>query len=461
MANLRGLVTRVFCVLAVSVVPVATVSAKVSAEEAAKLGDTLTPVGAIKKGNDEGSIPEWNPWPQKGDLSGQDLTAENFPDTIGKLLEEEPKTVLTKDNYSEHADKLTKGHQALFELYPDYRMQVYPTHRNVGYPEEVYKYSKTNATTSYMDGCNDCVRDAEFGFPFPIPKNGVEVMWNHRLRWRGEHVERNNDQAIVQQSGSKQVTKLVENVKFPYTLLGGEHQRIDDKDDIMIYYQSETTSPPRNAGQYLLAWEHVGYRSAWLYNPGLRRVRRAPNVQYDNPYEGTDGQQFYDQVDMYNGAMDRYDYKLVGKKEMLIPYNNYAINQPDLEYEADLLGDKHLNQDLMRYELHRVWVVDATLRDGTSHQFKRRTFYIDEDGWNIVAVDCYDNRDDLWKFQEAANTHLTTGQFVGGAPELIYDLQSGLYFATAMINEGKPNDFSVAYDDQYFSAQALKRRTSR
>jgi len=190
-------------------------------------------------------------------------------------------------------------------------------------------------------------------------------------------------------------------------------------------------------------------------------VRRAPNVAYDNPYEGTDGQQFYDQVDMYNGAMDRYTYKLVGKKELYIPYNSYAINDPNLEYEKDMLGENHINQDLMRYELHRVWVVDSTLRDGTSHQFKRRTFYIDEDSLYVVAVDAYDNRDALWKFQEAATLYLTTGQFVGGAPETIYDLQSGLYFATAMTNEGEPNDFSVTYDDGYFSPQSLKRRTSR
>lgn len=439
-----------------------TVQAKVSKEEAAKLGNELTPVGAVKKGNEEGTIPAWDPWPQKGKPGGEDVTAKNFPNTIGKLLKEKPKFVITADNYEQYSDKLAEGYKALFKLYPDYKMKVYPTHRNVGYPDKVNKWSIKNATTAHLEGCNDCLRDAEFGFPFPIPKSGTEAIWNHRLRWRGEAVKRNNDQAIVQQGGNTQITKLVENVKFPYTLLDSdERQPINDKDDIMIYYQSETMAPPRNAGQFLLAWEHVGYRSAWIYNPGLRRVRRAPNVAYDNPYEGTDGQEFYDQVDMYNGALDRYNYKLVGKKEMIVPYNNYAINDPDLTYKGDLLGKKHLNQDLMRYELHRVWVVDSTLRQGTSHQFKRRTFYIDEDGWNIVAVDAYDNRDQLWKFHEAANVMLPTMLVTGGAPETIYDLQSGLYFTTAMANEGTPNDFSVHYQDRYFSPQTLKRRTSR
>jgi hypothetical protein len=262
--------------------------------------------------------------------------------------------VITADNMDQYADMLTKGHKALLKLYPDtYKMKVYPTHRTMGYTDKVYEMTIKNATKAYLDGCNDCLRGAEFGFPFPIPQNGAEAMWNHRLRWRGEYVKRFNNQAIVAPDGNVQLTKLIENVKFPYTLLGGEHTPVRDKDDIMIYYQSETVSPPRNAGQYLLSWEHVGYRSAWLYNPGLRRVRRAPNVAYDNPYEGTDGQQFYDQVDMYNGALDRYNYKLVGKKEMIIPYNNYAINDNGLSYD-DILDEKHLNQDLVRYEKHRV-----------------------------------------------------------------------------------------------------------
>ncbi|MDN5939567.1 MAG: DUF1329 domain-containing protein [Salinisphaera sp.] len=438
--------------------------AKVSAQEAAKLGNELTPVGAIMAGNEAGTIPAWDPWPTDGNLGPEpkSVTPENYPKTIAPLLQEKPLFVITADNYKQYADQLAKGYQALFELYPDYKMKVYPTHRNVGYPKIVNKFTKQNATTAYLDGCNDCLRGAELGFPFPIPKSGAEAIWNHRVRWRGEAVKRSNDQAIVQPDGSIQITQLIEDVKFPYTNLDPKERVIvNDKDDIMIYYLSETVAPPRNAGKFLLAWEHVGYRSAWLYVPALRRVRRAPNVAYDNPYEGTDGQQFYDQVDMYNGALDRYNYKLVGKKEMIIPYNNYKIAQPDIDYEDDIIGQHHINQDLMRYELHRVWVVDSTLREGTSHQFWRRTFYIDEDGWNIIAVDCYDNRKELWKFQEAANIMDPAAHVTAGTPEVIYDLQSGVFFVTAMFTQGKQNDFSVGYKDQYFSPRALRRRTVR
>ena len=59
-----------------------------------------------------------------------------------------------------------------------------------------------------------------------------------------------------------------------------------------------------------------------------------------------------------------------------------------------------MNPDHLRYELHRVWVVDATLKKGERHIYKRRTFYIDEDSWQILLVDQYDNRDQLWRVSE-------------------------------------------------------------
>ena len=163
---------------------------------------------------------------------------------------------------------------------------------------------------------------------------------------------------------------------------------------------------------------------------------------------------------MFNGALDRYTWKLLGKKEMYIPYNSGQMNSPLLKYD-DILGKGHINQDYARYELHRVWVVEATLRDGQRHQFKKRTFYVDEDSFSIAVVDCYDNRDQLWKLQEA---HLTTFPFVpttSGSPELIYDLQTGRYFATAMTNEDQISDFDVSYEDRMFLPQGLARVAGR
>lgn len=429
--------------------------AKVDAAEAAKLGNELTMVGAEKAGNSDGTIPAWTGRKQSGKLSGQ------FP-TDPAIDGEKPLFTITGANYQQYADKLTAGHKELLKRYPSYKMNVYPSHRTATFPDAVLKATVENATRASLIG-TDVVEGAKLGFPFPIPKTGAEIIWNHKLKWRGEQLRRYNNQMIVQPNGDYQLTKLVEDVKFSYASIKNPVAMDSDHNEFLRYL-SHTLAPPRLAGTYILVHEKADVgdkgRAAWLYSPGLKRIRRAPTVQYDSPYEGTDGNEFYDQVDMFNGALDRYNWKLVGKKEFYLPYNSDKIAGPTVKFD-DLIRPHHLNQDLPRYELHRYWVVDATLKPGTSHTFKRRTFYVDEDSWNIEAVDDYDNKDQLYKFQEghlisAANI-LTTAT----VPEVIYDFFSGRYFITAAFNEDEPVDSTVDFSDSYFTAASVQRRTNK
>jgi hypothetical protein len=427
--------------------------AKVPEAEAAKLGKELTPIGADPKANADGSIPAYT-----GGLGQKGNPAAI--DTSDPYADEKPLFTITKANMAQYKDKLSVGHQKMLERYDTYKMNVYPTKRDARFPDEIVAATKKNATTAELvGGDTDKLRGASLGFPFPIPGSGAEIIWNHRLKWRGEAVRRNNDQVIVQPNGTQLLTRLVEEVLFPYASIKNPGE-FDSEDDVSIYYLSETLAPPRNAGQFILAWEHPGERSAWIYNPALRRIRRAPTVAYDNPYEGTDGNQFYDQVDMYNGKLDRFTWKLVGKKELFIPNSSARINNFKLKYK-DMLGKGHINQDLARYELHRVWVIEANNKPNVRHTFKKKVLYVDEDTWNVVLTDNYDQRDQYYKFHEG---HLVTVREILASttvPEIIYDLQKGGYFATALINEGKPNDLTVTFTKDYFSPEAVKKRTTR
>lgn len=431
-------------------------AAKVSAAEAAKLGKELTPIGAEKAGNKDGSIPAWTGGrPQSGKLKGE------FPHD-DKIDGEKPLFTITSANMAQYADKLTAGHKELLKRFPDYKMNVYPTHRTVSFPEAIYKATIANATTCELQG-TDSPNDCTLGFPYPIPQNGAEVIWNHKLKWRGEAVRRYNNQMIVQPNGDYQLTKIIEEVKFEYASIKNPGTFKDGKGEYLRYL-SHTIAPPRLAGTFILVHDKAGTgndgRAAWLYSPGIKRIRRAPSVQYDNPYEGTDGNEFYDQVDMFNGALDEYDWKLVGKKEMYLPYNSDKIAGNTIKYK-DMIRPHHLNQDLPRYELHRYWIVEATLRPGKSHTFKKRVFYVDEDSWNIEAVDCYDNHDQLYKFQEG---HLITAPNIQAAttvPEIIYDFQSGRYFITAAFNEDEPVDASVDFSDSYFTESSVQKMTTK
>jgi len=284
------------------------------------------------------------------------------------------------------------------------------------------------------------------------------------VKYRGEDIRRFNNQMIVQQDGSFTLTKIVEDVTFNYSNTAKENPDELKPGAEFLRYLSETISPPRIAGTYILVHEKAGFgtegRSAWLYAPALKRIRRAPAVCCDNPYEGTDGHQFYDQVDLYNGVFERFTWKLDGKKEMYIPYNANRISGPQTKY-ADMAKPNHLNQDLPRYERHRVWVVEAENKPDQRHTFKSRRFYVDEDTWNVVGVDNYDQQGELMQFQEG---HLVTYYGVLAhttQPEVIYHFNSGRYFMTAMGNEDQPYDNTVTFASNYFEANTVQNRASK
>jgi hypothetical protein len=432
-------------------------TAKVSKEQADRLlqpqGD-LTPMGGEKAGNKDGTIPAWTGgWTQappdwKG--PGTRLT-DPFPG-------DKPLYTITAANVAQYRDVLSPGQYALFAKFPKtYKMNVYATRRTAGAPGFVYEATYKNALNAVLGSNGEAVVNGITGIPFPIPQNGQEVMWNHKLRYRSQGGRRTNVQAAVTQSGSYNLSKLTEDFRIKYS---SRNIRPEDLNNVSIYFLQVVTDPPRLAGTITLVHETMDQvkepRRAWQYNPGQRRLRRAPQVGYDNPGTASDGLRTNDQFDGFNGAMDRYTWKLMGKKELLIPYNDYRLASDKVRYR-DILQPGHINRDLPRYERHRVWVVESMLKPGTSHIYKRRTFFIDEDSWQIVAVDCYDKRDQLWRVQESHSlavydpgqvTQEATGT-IGPAMEVVYDLNSLRYLAMSMNNE-EPNGYEKVWPDSYF-----------
>lgn len=435
------------------------VQAKVPASEAERLGNDLMPLGGEKAANEDGSIPEWTGGMQTDAIS---VDSGRNPAAYAEFGgSDEPLFTITADNVSEYADLLTPGHKAMFKQYPDtFKMPVYPSRRNVLAPQEIYDATKQNAKTAELANGGESLVNAITGIPFPIPQSGKEVIWNHKTRYRGEGVTRYNTQLAVQTNGSFVPYKLREDVLFSYNQDGITTQ---DLDNVIIYFLQVTTAPPRQAGQVLLVHETMDQvkepRRAWLYNPGQRRTRRAPNVAYDNPGTGSDGLRTNDQLDMFNGATDRYDWKLVGKKEILVPYNAYNLADSSKSYD-DITQVGHLNPALTRYEKHRVWVLESTLKEGTSHVYKRRTFYVDEDSWTAVLADIYDARDQLWRVQEYHQIVVPWTKAVGPAAGTVYDLQSGRYLVMECSNEepiAKVKNFGL----DHFRTANMKRVASK
>jgi hypothetical protein len=231
----------------------------------------------------------------------------------------------------------------------------------------------------------------------------------------------------------------------------------------MFFIKSRTSSPSNLAGNALTAYEPTNQvkesRVAFLYNPGQRRVLRAPEFAYDYPGSNSDGLRTVDEYDGFNGAPNRYDWKLLGKKEMLIAYNNYKLNDKTVKYR-DIVKSGHINQDLVRYELHRVWAVEATLKPGQRHIYAKRTFYVDEDTWQVAHVDQFDGRGELWRVHELHMMQFYDQIVPWIASEVIYDLQARRYLMVGLSNEERPYEWNLKVTPADFSPDNLRRTSN-
>ena len=320
-------------------VPVAA-EAAVSASQAATLKTTLTPLGGERAGNAAGTIPAWTGGLTKAPAGYQGPGKRHVDPYAG----DKPLFSITKANLEQYRGNLTDGQIALLKSYPDsFSMPVYPTQRSAAAPQWVYDNTYKNATTAkLLDGGNG-ISDAYGGTPFPIPQSGVEAVWNHITRYRGSYLVRRSSEAGVQRNGSYALVTSKNEAKFRFYDPQGSYATLNNQ---LFYYLTFTTAPARLAGEGALVHEMLDQvkepRQAWGYSPGQRRVRRAPTLAYDTPIEATDGLRTADDTDMYNGAPDRYDWTLVGKQEVFIPYNNYQLTSAEVKYK-DLLTPGHIN----------------------------------------------------------------------------------------------------------------------
>ncbi len=444
------------CILALFLAAPA-VDAKVSPEEAAKLTGELTPMGAVRAGNAAGTIPPWEGGitePPAGYQPGK-----HHPDPYGsdaKLF------TITAANMDQYAENLSPGQIAMLKRYPEtWKMHIYPSRRSAAYPKWIYDAAVKNASTAELAEGGNGVNNAGESIPFPIPKEGVETIWNHLMRYRGQAVQQYYGQAAPTAGGAYTMVMIDQKIMFPYSVKGATVDSINNR---LAYFLQIVTAPARLAGELLLVHETLNQveepRKAWTYNPGQRRVRRAPNVAYDNPGTASDGQRTSDQLDMFNGAPDRYEWTLKGQKEMYVPYNSYKLHSPNLKHDS-ILQAGHINPEPLRYELHRVWVTEATLRKGTSHVYARRTFFIDEDSWQAVVVDQYDGRDQIWRVSEAHPINYYDMLLVFATLECHYDLQNGRYIVIGLNNEGEVEDFTVELSPEDFTPANVRRMGRR
>ncbi|WP_018981753.1 DUF1329 domain-containing protein [Salinimonas chungwhensis] len=433
--------------------------AKVSQEEADKLGNSLTPLGGEMAANADGSIPAWTGGITEAPAGFE--VGDHHPDPFEG---DEVLFTITADNYKEYQEHLSEGQIALFKAYPEtFEMPVYKTRRSASNPQSVYEATKENATRAELIEGGNGLKGAVMGIPFPVPENGLEAIWNHILRYRGEAVQRYGGQAAVTASGDYNVIGFDEQLLIKYAQDDMTPEELLDE-NILFMFKQKVTKPARLAGTALLVHETVDQikepRRAWTYNTGQRRVRAAPNIAYDTPGTAADGLRTTDDFDMFNGSPNRYNWELKGKKEVYVAYNNYKLHGEDVSY-SDILTPNHINPDLTRWEKHRVWVVEATLKEGFRHVYQKRVFFIDEDSWQIQIADMYDNRGELYRVAFAYGVNYYDVPTQWSTLDVYHDLNSRRYLAIGLDNEEEIYDFNIRPRDVEFTPQALRREGMR
>lgn len=432
--------------------------AKLPADQVARLGNDLTPLGAEKAGNKDGSIPAWEGGIKSAPAGYK--PGDHHPDPFaGDKVE----FTITKANLAQYKANLSPGQLALFDLYPTYKMNVYQTRRSASYPQYVYDATKKISANAELVENGNGIKNAAIGIPFPIPANGLEAIWNHIVRFRGVAATRNGGQAAPTATGAYTLIGFDEQIMFKYSDPAATPQGLETE-NILFRFKQSVTTPARLAGTALLVHETMDQiktpRQAWTYNTGQRRVRRAPNVAYDAPGTASDGLRTTDDFDMFNGSPDRYNWKLVGKQELYIPYNSYKLHSKDVKY-ADILQPGHINPELVRWEKHRVWVVEASLKSGISHVYGKRVFFIDEDSWQVHVADLYDARNQLYRVAVAHGLNYYEVPTHWSTLEVYHDLNSRRYIAIGLDNEAKMYDFSVKLSDNDFTPAELRREGTR
>ena len=424
--------------IAVSLLMAGNALAKVSAAEADKLGKELTCVGAEKAGTKSG-VPEYSgKW--LGTPPGITYTPHVGQHPVDPYADEKPVFTITAENQTQYAASLSEGQKALFAKFPKtFRMDVYPGHRDFRLPDSACIAAKKNALNAEIsDGGLGITGAVKGAIPFPIPKDGNEALMNNMFPNRAFTEEAVRDAANVLSDGSiswgRQRTQGMD-------LIGMPSENGKPLEGVMAYSRASTLLPEREKGGVSVSSEPVNFakskRLAWAYDPGTRRVRQLPEYGFDQPIPSSGGKMTIDSDRLFNGSPERYTWKLLGKREMYVPANSYKIHGKNVKY-ADLIKQGVPNSDFIRWELHRVWVVEGSLKEGYRHLYGKRVLFLDEDTGQAVMSDFYDTRGSLWQYAYINYYYAFDINAWQAGTSFYFDLNSGGYVAYNLFQE-RPN----------------------
>jgi len=433
-----------------------------AAGDASRLGKDLNPLGGEMKANKDGSVPAWTSedvFP--GWTPGKDI-AKHY-----KYRDDKPLFVIDASNVDKHAEKLAPGLIKLIKSF-NYKIPVYPSRRTCRAMDFFAENTAKNASVSKINSDGWSLAGSVFpGIPFPIPQNGIEVVWNHLTHYQGAASEWNNLTSYLSpRPGSNSDTRIrYDNVNsFPHMTKGANPIGSFPFFWGLYYTYRE---PAALSGQGITQQFHFDKSAdTWYYFPGQRRVRRLPSYDYDTPNVGFEGVLIADSNAVLLGNPDRFDWKILGKKEMYIGVNNFAFTDPTRKID-DVMKRDHIDASVLHYELRRVWVVEATVKEGVRHANPKRTFYFDEDSWIATGSEDYDAQGQLVRWKTSSQVPMPElGGQCNYVSYQVHDLLSGRYLADMLQIDGGSKKYYIESKDpkfkpSYYTSENLQRLGDR
>ncbi|MBT9519984.1 MAG: DUF1329 domain-containing protein [Dechloromonas sp.] len=438
-----------------------------TAQDAERLGKDLTPLGGEKAANKDGSIPAWTG--REAPLSGWSQGKKRVD--FWKHKDEKPLFSIDASNVSKYADRLSPGQVEVIKQIKGYRMDVYPSHRSCDAPSFVVENTKKNVTAAAVGEEGWHLKEAVVpGIPFPIPQNGIEAMLNGKYHYRGEGYDvKAMYTAVSPRRGGSDWIKARDDLVWymPWAKKGSRLlSSLPPIESFVSFGYSEPTALAGQALNITVKANEPGTET-FYYFPGQRRVRRMPTYAYDAPQIGFENQYTMDEITIQFGTLDRFDWKLVGKKEVYVPYNSFGAYNFDGKFE-DYAQNDFINPASRRYELHRVWVVEGTVKSGMRHSAPKRTYYLDEDSWAFMGGEDYDGQGKIARVREAYVIPINelNGACDGNAYTQ-YNLNDGRY-VTDMQAVGSGRDLiyfmegkDPRFNASYYTSENLRARSER
>jgi len=371
--------------------------------------------------------------------------------------DEKPLFRIDHTNMQQYKHRLSPGQMERLKRHPKFYMNVYPTHRNVEFCPEFYAATEKNTELAYLDD-KGALKEFCGGVAFPSPKNGLEAIWNIRRMYVGDDAINNTCNRVVSPSGRIVKGNWVVKVRN-YGVTRLKSDNAPDPDGIAQKIRNLVTSPADVAGTAFLSIAYLDdnrLEDTWLYLPTLRRVRRAPSLSGGGQLQG---ELTMDENGLeFRGKIADWSWKLIGKKEMYVPYNCYDIWAVGAS-DSDECWAQDINPERIRYELHRVWVVEGTAREGLNHPYSKRVGYYDEDSWQALLADRYDRRGNLWRMYENYGYSDFCIKFRMTIGMIHMNLETGRYELFGGCRE--EDTLNVIYDtgieDSAFTVQGLRK----